>query len=65
MHIRSGAQKQKNKAGMCMIINDFLFWNRPKAGMCMKTGRLLKKAGISLVPSGIAYIEEFNLRSYH
>jgi hypothetical protein len=63
-HLR-GAQKLKNKAGMFMIINDFLFWNRPKAGMFMKTGRLFKKAGILLVPSRIADIEQSDLRLYH
>jgi hypothetical protein len=51
------SKKSKNKAGMLMIINDFCFWNRPKAGMCMKTGKLADKAGMLLMPSGLLKIE--------
>ena len=35
-----------------MIINDFCFWNRPKAGMYIKTSKLSAKAGMLLMPMG-------------
>jgi hypothetical protein len=43
---------------MFLIINDFHFWNRLKAGMYMKTGKLFVKAGMLLMPRGIPEAEE-------
>jgi hypothetical protein len=59
LHTSADAKKSKNKAGMLMIINNFCFWNRPKAGMYMKTGYLSAKAGMLLMVGEIAKIEEW------
>jgi hypothetical protein len=40
----SPPKKFKNKAGIFMIINSFYFWNRPKAGMFMKTKMVMRKS---------------------
>ena len=48
-----------------MIINDFCFLNRGKAGMYMKTGKLYAKAGMLLMPRKIVQIEGSGFRLYH